>query len=72
MTFLAKKMGAHATINPLRENLKERIWEETQNNGAGHIVSPFSSFFFLKKNYFYFFTFKNIQFRKYYVYYSTN
>lgn len=38
-------MGAHATINPLRENLKERIWEETQNNGAGHIVCLFPSFF---------------------------
>lgn len=35
---LAKSMGADVTINGLKENLDERIFEMTDNNGIGKIL----------------------------------
>jgi len=35
---LAKKMGATVLINPKNEDLKTRIFQETGNNGAGHLI----------------------------------
>jgi len=35
---LAVKMGATVTINPLKSDLKKVIFDETNQNGAGHII----------------------------------
>jgi hypothetical protein len=37
-------MGASVVINPKRDDVRQRILEETGNNGAGHIV--FITFYF--------------------------